>query len=202
MTNVTFLTLRASNRSGWSNNTGKVESIGLHIRSEREIMVLNPELWMWSVWIRTTDSASYLHSALWACPSAVRLQADACAEPADGCSLGSGGEYLEGHWREKNVLITNIYMHAHTYTQGYIWDESGMSPNKQRKALWIRYSTAGVQAQWQSFFHWSSNPSCVCVRLLADFSLTTSLGCRLAWSICWKTPLGAERRGDTLINIT
>lgn len=44
MTNVTFLTLRASNRSGWSNNTGKVESIGLHIRSEREIMVLNPEL--------------------------------------------------------------------------------------------------------------------------------------------------------------
>lgn len=104
--------------------------------------------------------------------------------------------------KRKNVLITNIYMHAHTYTQGYIWDESGMSPNKQRKALWIRYSTAGVQAQWQSFFHWSSNLSCVCVRLLADFSLTTSLGCRLAWSSCWKTPLGAERRGDTLINIT
>lgn len=35
-----FLTLRASNRSGWSSSTGKDESTGLHIRSEREKEVL------------------------------------------------------------------------------------------------------------------------------------------------------------------
>ena len=41
-----------------------------------------------------------------------------------------------------------------------------------------------------------SHLSCVLVRLLVDLNLTISLGCRLARSICWKTPAaGAERRG-------
>ena len=48
------------------------------------------------------------------------------------------------------------------------------------------------------FSRWSFNLSCVLVRLLADLSLTISLGCRLAWSICWKTPPGAGEKRRNL----
>lgn len=39
-----------------------------------------------------------------------------------------------------------------------------------------------------------SHLSCVLSWLFADFHLTTSLGCRLAWNICLNTPVGAAKR--------
>lgn len=66
-----------------------------------------------------------------------------------------------------------------------------MSSNKSSNVLLLQHKFTLVV-----FLCWCSHLSCARIRLLADFILTRSLGCRLAWSICWKTPAGVERRAE------
>lgn len=131
-------------------------------------------------------SGSYLQSAWLVVPPGVCQPAAACVEPEGEHSPGSAAECLEADWRAEQALIgwsqTSIYHFTSLDHCIALLQNLRVECDNRRNLL---YNTKG----WRS-----SHLSCVLIWLFADFNLTMSLGCLLAWKICLNTPVGAETK--------